>query len=82
MLAEQLRFSVSDTGPGISEQDLPRIFDRFRCRSKGAGRGSGLGLFICQQIIDRHGGRIWAESKLNRGTTFFFFTLPADRAPP
>jgi signal transduction histidine kinase len=67
--------SISDTGPGISEEQLPLVFDRF-WQAKGAARGgAGLGLAICRGIVEQHGGRIWVESKLDLGTTFFF-TLP------
>ncbi len=68
--------AVHDTGVGISSEALPRIFERFykidRSRSSG---GTGLGLSIARHIVEAHGGRIWAESKENEGSTFFF-TLP------
>ncbi len=74
--------SVRDTGIGISEQDLAKIFAKF-FRSENATRvaveGTGLGLYIARNIVERHGGKIWAASELNRGTTFFF-TLPTDPA--
>jgi len=70
--------TVSDTGPGISAQDLPHVFDRFyradKSRSREGG-GSGLGLAIARSIVEAHGGRIWAESKPGQGTTIAF-TLP------
>lgn len=73
-----LRFAVSDQGPGIPPQDLPYIFERFyrveKSRSREGG-GTGLGLAITKQIVEHHGGRIWVESELQRGSTFFF-TLP------
>jgi signal transduction histidine kinase len=60
-----------DHGPGIPQESLPLIFERFyRARSEKA-TGTGLGLFICKQIIDAHRGKIWAESTLGQGTTFF-----------
>jgi signal transduction histidine kinase len=60
-----------DHGPGIPRESLPLIFERFyRARSEKA-TGTGLGLFICRQIIDAHRGKIWAESTLGQGTTFF-----------
>jgi signal transduction histidine kinase len=70
--------SVSDTGPGIAAADQQRIFEEFQqvdsssTREKG---GTGLGLSISKKIIELHGGRIWMESELGRGSTFRF-TLP------
>ena len=73
---EFVRFSVCDTGVGIPEEDLPRIFERFykadRARSGG---GTGLGLSISRHLVEAHGGRIWAESTEGRGSTFYF-TIP------
>jgi signal transduction histidine kinase len=69
-------FWVADTGCGISEDGLPHVFDRFWQARKGARQGVGLGLPITRGIIEAHGGRIWVESALGRGTVFFF-TLPA-----
>jgi two-component system, OmpR family, phosphate regulon sensor histidine kinase PhoR len=70
--------SVIDTGRGIPADDLTRIFDRFyrvdRSRSRGAG-GTGLGLAIARHIVEAHGGRITAASRVNAGSTFTF-TLP------
>ncbi|HCE17416.1 MAG TPA: PAS domain-containing sensor histidine kinase [Anaerolinea thermolimosa] len=72
----ELIISVQDTGVGISPEDLPRIFERFykgdRSRSGG---GTGLGLSIARHLVEAHGGRIWATSQLNQGSTFSF-TLP------
>ena len=68
-------FSVTDTGAGIPEEDLGHVFDRFWQAKRTERRGAGLGLPICKGIIEAHGGRIWAESVVGRGTTFFF-TLP------
>jgi signal transduction histidine kinase len=68
--------SVKDSGSGIAAEDLPRIFDRF-WQGRGQSRaGVGLGLAICKAIVDGHGGRIWAASKVGRGTTFYF-DIPA-----
>ena len=71
-----VRFSVHDTGAGIPEEELGRIFERFykadRARSGG---GTGLGLSIARHIVEAHGGRIWAESEEGRGSTFHF-TIP------
>lgn len=73
-----LLVSVADTGPGIPPEDLPHIFDRFyradKSRSR-AGGGSGLGLTIARYIVEAHGGRIWAQSRLGEGTEISF-TIP------
>ncbi|MEN3185140.1 MAG: ATP-binding protein [Atribacterota bacterium] len=78
-----LLFFVRDHGSGIPPQDLPYIFERFyrveKSRSRESG-GTGLGLAITKQIIEHHGGKIWVESVLNQGTTFFF-TLPLFPSP-
>lgn len=70
--------SVSDTGIGISPQELPRIFERFykvdRSRTRNAG-GTGLGLAIAKHLVEGHGGKLWVESVEGRGSTFSF-TLP------
>jgi signal transduction histidine kinase len=70
--------SVSDTGAGIAEADQPRVFEQFAQVGDtltGKPLGTGLGLPICKQIVERHGGRIWVDSKLGAGSTFSF-TLP------
>ena len=69
-------FSVSDNGQGIETQDLERMFRPFE-RLSGKRGGAGLGLAACREIIERHGGRIWAESSVGEGTTVFF-ALPAE----
>jgi PAS domain S-box-containing protein len=69
-------FEVADTGPGISGENLPHIFDRFwQAGRLRRGGGVGLGLPIAKGIVQAHGGRIWAESEPGQGTRFFF-TLP------
>src|SRR5262245_28401300 len=68
-------FSVADSGAGISTADLPHLFDRFTRISKNARQGTGLGLSIAKGIVEAHGGRIWAESQVGVGSTFYF-TLP------
>ncbi len=71
---------VSDTGMGMSQETLDKLFTKF-FRGENAvnkeANGSGLGLYMVKNIIRRHGGKIWAESNLNRGTTFYF-TIPTD----
>jgi signal transduction histidine kinase len=63
--------SVTDNGPGISEQDLPRVFEKFfRARDHQDSSGTGLGLAIVRSIVERHGGRVWAESQANHGSVF------------
>jgi PAS domain S-box-containing protein len=75
-------FSVSDTGPGIPAEHLPRIFERFWQARETASGGTGLGLSIARGIVEAHGGRIWAESVPGRGATFFFWlpTAPVETA--
>ena len=69
---------VQDTGIGIPDQELPRIFERFykvdRSRTRNTG-GTGLGLAIAKHLVEGHGGRLWADSKEGAGSTFYF-TLP------
>ena len=75
-----LCFSIHDNGPGISEHDMPHLFDPFWQARKGS-RGAGLGLAIAKAIVQAHGGKIWVESKLGAGSTFFF-TLPVVEPQP
>ncbi|PSN13422.1 hypothetical protein C7293_16055 [filamentous cyanobacterium CCT1] len=76
--ASLLRVAVQDQGRGIPADRLESIFERFQqvdvsdSRQRG---GTGLGLAICRQIVEQHGGKIWAESQLGQGSTFYF-TLP------
>jgi signal transduction histidine kinase len=71
-------FTVKDQGRGIPTDKIESIFERFHqvdasdSRKKG---GTGLGLAICRSIVQQHGGRIWVESTLGEGSTFYF-TLP------
>ncbi len=77
----ELRVSVTDTGPGIAKQDQAKLFQPFSQVDDSPTRktgGTGLGLSICQHIINMHGGRIWIESDIGMGSTFHF-TLPLFR---
>ena len=71
-------FWVADSGCGIAPEDLPHVFDRFWQATRGDRRGAGLGLPITKGIVEAHGGRIWVESTLGRGSTFFF-SIPRAR---
>jgi two-component system phosphate regulon sensor histidine kinase PhoR len=69
-------FYVRDSGIGIAPADLPRIFERFyKADRSRASSGTGLGLAIARHLVEAHGGRIWAESVLGQGSTFYF-TIP------
>ncbi len=75
---DAIMVSVADNGIGIPAEDLTNIFGRFY-RVSGLSStfsGSGIGLYISSEIINRHGGKIWAESELNKGSTFYF-SVPA-----
>lgn len=76
--AGQLRFAVSDTGVGIQADQLESVFERFWQVTHGDHRGVGLGLYISKRIVLAHGGRIWAESKVGAGTTFYVELPRAD----
>jgi signal transduction histidine kinase len=69
---DSLLVIFSDRGPGIPKAYLPYIFERFyRVPGERTSKGSGLGLYICNQIVIAHHGKIWVESELNKGTTFY-----------
>ena len=74
----EVRVSVADTGPGIAAEDLDRIFEEFQQTEAGARQqeGTGLGLALSKCFVEMHGGRIWCDSELGKGSTFVF-TLPA-----
>jgi two-component system, OmpR family, sensor histidine kinase VicK len=75
---KEIIVSISDTGPGIDPEILPRIFSKFVTKSETGG--TGLGLYISKSIIEAHGGRMWAENNKNgeKGATFYF-TLPSTK---
>jgi signal transduction histidine kinase len=76
----EVRIEVSDTGPGISADQLPHVFGQFWQASRTDRRGIGLGLAIAKGIVESHDGRIWVESVLGEGSSFFF-TVPVDARP-
>ena len=67
-----VQISVEDSGTGISAAHLPHVFDRYWQVDRLSRNGAGLGLAICKGIVEAHGGRIWVESTVGRGTTFHF----------
>ena len=71
---EQAIVSVKDTGEGISKEILPKLFSKFI--TSDSNTGTGLGLYICKNIVEAHGGKIWAENNLDGKGTTFRFTLP------
>ncbi len=75
---EEARITVSDSGPGISSEQLERVFDRFWQAEQAKRAGHGLGLYIAKGIVESHGARIGAESMVGQGSTFWF-TLPLAR---
>jgi signal transduction histidine kinase len=72
---EEVQLWVRDTGSGIRPEALPHVFERYWQAKEAESRGTGLGLYIAKGIVEAHGGRIWAESTQDRGSTFTF-TLP------
>ncbi|MGH7615949.1 MAG: sensor histidine kinase, partial [Gemmatimonadaceae bacterium] len=77
--------SVADSGAGIEPHAMAHVFDRFwQAATKAKRLGAGLGLPITKGIVEAHGGRIWVESEVGRGSTFFFTipTCPPEDARP
>ncbi len=77
---DEIVVSVADTGIGINPRDYERVFEQFvqvgtPASSRDAPKGTGLGLPICKEIVEHHGGRIWVKSALGKGSTFYF-TIP------
>ncbi len=74
-------FRVADCGAGIATDDQPHVFDRFWQGSARRERGAGLGLAIAKGLVEAHGGRMWLDSELGRGTTMFFTRFQPRRRP-
>jgi len=72
-----VRVEVGDNGPGIAPEDQERIFQEFQQAGSDAGKpqGTGLGLALAKKFVEMHGGQIWLESEVGKGSRFFF-TLP------
>jgi two-component system CheB/CheR fusion protein len=75
---EGITVGVSDKGPGIDSDDQKKLFEPFVRLKEGVTKGIGLGLVVCKRLVEAHGGRIWVESELNKGSTFFF-TIPEEK---
>jgi signal transduction histidine kinase len=72
--SDSLTFAIRDSGIGIQKEDMKRLFEKFyrgTNREALAQRGTGLGLAIVKSIAERHGGRVWVESELGKGSTFY-----------
>ena len=81
----KLVVSVIDTGVGIAPADQPKVFERFKQVGDtltDKPKGTGLGLPICREIVEHHGGRVWVESEPGKGSTFSFSLPLADGAQP
>jgi len=74
-VGDEVVFWVADTGIGIGAEDLAHVFDRFWQARRSQRGGAGLGLAIVREIVQAHTGRLWVDSELGLGSTFFF-TLP------
>ena len=86
LLGSEAIVKIQDSGPGIPAEKLENIFEAFIQLSTGPGRksgGTGLGLAICKKIVELHGGRMWVESELGRGSAFYFaLRLPEGESEP
>lgn len=81
---EEIRINVRDSGVGIPIAEMDKLFERFERIERNEPRqqsGIGLGLAICRELVEMHGGRVWVESELDEGSNFIF-SLPAPSLPP
>jgi signal transduction histidine kinase len=79
--SDEIIMAVHDQGSGIDPTDIPQLFDRFyRAKGERRAEGIGLGLYITKLLVEAHGGRIWVESQLGKGSTFYV-TLPGYSSP-
>jgi signal transduction histidine kinase len=81
-VGDDILFAVSDTGAGIPKNKLEAVFERFFQLSKSDRRGVGLGLYISQCIVRAHGGKMWPESTVGEGSTFYFTVPTVGRCEP
>ena len=72
----KVTFSIIDKGTGIDKEILPKLFTKFTTKSF---QGTGLGLYICRNIVEAHGGKIWGENNLNGNGATFSFSLPINQ---
>jgi signal transduction histidine kinase len=72
-----VKVAVRDTGPGIAADDQSLIFEEFRQAGEQGDEGTGLGLPLARKFVELHGGRLWVESEVGRGSTFLF-TIPTE----
>jgi signal transduction histidine kinase len=76
-IGSEVCFAISDTGPGISRADVAKLFLPYWKGKRTGKKGTGLGLYIAKGIVQAHGGHIWVESELGKGSTFYF-TVPVE----
>jgi len=74
----KIKISIQDTGVGMNEETRSKIFDNYELESQPSTdneKGTGLGMILCKEFVQKHEGEIWVESEINKGTTFYF-SLP------
>ena len=73
---DKVTFSIIDKGAGIDKEILPKLFTKFTTKSF---QGTGLGLYICRNLVEAHGGKIWGENNVNGNGATFSFSLPINQ---